>query len=113
TNHYHAKVHLGRAELVGTSYTYSSSYDVGEGWASSDFTPSSVINSAFNNLRPYLGSGAPAPVVGVNAAGNANNQRYYRVSVNGDSIGAQEMHYYDMGRFRKEISPSMLSNGSI
>ncbi|MGZ8559705.1 MAG: hypothetical protein ACXWWC_15285, partial [Chitinophagaceae bacterium] len=30
--YYKAKINAGRAEVVGSSYTYSSSYDIGEGW---------------------------------------------------------------------------------
>lgn len=90
-----SRINAGRAELVGTSYTYSSSYDVGEGWTTSDIGPTQSWSVVLNDLQIYNGTGAPDPVVKVNAAGNAVNQRNIKVKINGDSIFQRVLDYYD------------------
>ena len=106
---YRAKVHGGRAELVGTSYTYSSSYDMGEGNSSADIATGASLNYNFANLRAYLGSDAPAPKAIVQAAGNAVRARRFRVSINSDSIGGATMDYYDHVKYETYFSNALLS----
>jgi hypothetical protein len=72
-NSFKIKINLGRSELVGSSYTYSSSYDSGEGWTSDDIVTGASRSFFFSNLRAYTGAGAPAGTLKVNAAGNAVN----------------------------------------
>jgi hypothetical protein len=106
------KINAGRSEKVGSSFTYSSSYDVGEGWTGGDL--GTGVSSTYNltNLRPYLGAGAPDPVVSVTAAGNAVNPRSFRIKLNGDSVLGQIMDYYDYVKTSRTAPVSLLTSGN-
>ena len=110
--YYKDKINQGRSELVGSSYTYSSSYDYGEGWTSVDIGTGATKAINLPNLVPYTGSGAPDAVVNVNAAGNAVNPRYFKVKLNGDSIYGRSMDYYDYTRSSIPVPVSRISNGA-
>jgi len=109
---YKARLSLGRAEIVGSSYTYSSSYDYGEGWTTGDIGSAASITVNFTNLRPYTGTGAPDASLSVNASGNAVNSRYFRVKVNGDSVMGKQMDYYDYAKVTQPFPGSLISTGS-
>ena len=110
-NYYKLRINPGRSELVGTSYTYSSVYDVGEGWTSNEVTTVPLtVNLA--NLRVYTGAGAPGATLKINAAGNSNTARYVRIKVNGDSIAGPQMNYYDYMKFSKDVPLSLISTGA-
>jgi len=106
------KFNQGRAELVGSSYTYSSSYDYGEGWSSADIGTGAAKTVNLTNLFPYTGAGAPDAVVNVNAAGNAVNPRYFKIKLNGDSIYGRSMDYYDYTRSSVPVPVSRISGGA-
>jgi hypothetical protein len=107
--YYKHRIHSGRSELVGDSYTYSSSYDYGEGWSSYDMGPGANYNNTFGPVYFYNGTGAPAPLIKANVAGNAVHPRYFKVKINGDSVAGQAVNYYDYVKLSTPISPSLLS----
>ncbi|MBC7950113.1 MAG: hypothetical protein H7Y42_19675 [Chitinophagaceae bacterium] len=109
--YFKSRIHAGRAELVGDSYTYSSSYDYGEGWSSEDIGTGASASATHTSLHTYTGPGAPAPTMQLNAAGNAVHPRYYRVSLNGDSIYGQTLNYYDYYKATIPLSISQLAGG--
>lgn len=92
---YRGRINAGRAEVVGTSYTYSSSYDYGEGFTSTEIAGGASTTVTYSSLRPYTGTGAPDPSYLIHASGNAVNPRYFRVTLNGDSIMGPTMDYFD------------------
>lgn len=94
-NYPRTQIHAGRAELVGESFTYSSVYDYGEGWAASDMLANNITNWNNSNMRVYTGAGAPNALLTVHAAGDARNPRYFKVNLNGDSIAGVTMNYYE------------------
>lgn len=110
--YYKDRIHNGRSELVGDSYTYSSSYDYGEGWASNDYAAGATGQNIFTGLRLYSGPGAPGATIKVNAAGNAVHPRYFRVRINGDSVAGQTINYYDYAKVSAPVSLSLLSSGT-
>ncbi|MDP4263024.1 MAG: C25 family cysteine peptidase [Bacteroidota bacterium] len=110
--YYKSKVNSGRSELVGDSYTYSSSYDYGEGWTSVDIANGGTLSASYGSLFPYTGSGAPAPVIKVNAAGNAVHPRYFKVNLNGDSVLGQTLNYYDYAKASAPFNISLINSGS-
>lgn len=107
-----SKINAGRSEKVGSSFTYSSSYDIGEGWIYAEIATGGTTTFNLINLRTYSGAGAPDPVVRINAAGNAVNPRSFRVKLNGDSVLGQTMDYYDYVKASKVIPISLLSTGT-
>ncbi len=110
--YYRNKINNGRAELVGDSYTYSSSYDEGEGWSSNDISNGASLFFAYTNMRPYLGAGAPDATFRVNAAGNAVHARYFRVKLNGDSLYGHQLDYYDMVKGSVAFPVSKINSGT-
>jgi hypothetical protein len=95
TNH-KIRINPGRAELVGTSYTYSSSYDYGEGYTSAELISGGASYAAvYSLMRPYTGAGAPDPEFRIHASGNTVNPRYFRVLLNNDSLMGPTMDYFD------------------
>lgn len=106
------KQHAGRAELVGDAYTYSSSYDRGEGWTSIDIGTGSSVPFVTTPLYPYLGGNAPPPVIKVNAAGNAVHARDFKVTLNGDSIFTASVNYFDLVRASKEVTAAQINTGT-
>ena len=110
--YYKDRLHQGRSELVGSSYTYSSSYEYGEGWTSLDIGTGATKTVNLTNLLPYTGAGAPDAIVNVNAAGNAVNPRYFKVNLNSDSIIGQTMDYYDYARVSATVPVSRISGGT-
>jgi hypothetical protein len=112
--YYTEKINAGRAELVGDSYTYSASYDMGEGYSSADIpnNGSRIFNPT--SLFPYTGAGAPNPILKVNAAGNAVNARYFKVTINSiDSIAAVDVNYYDYVRTQIPLTVAHIAGGSV
>jgi hypothetical protein len=57
---FNVKIHPGRAEIVGDSYTYSASYDSAEGWTTGDISTGATIPTYLFNSLVYTGAGAPA-----------------------------------------------------
>ncbi len=110
--YYKNKINTGRAELVGSSYTYSSSYDAGEGWSSGDIGTNVSVNYNITTLRQYAGAGAPDPLVSITAAGNAVNARNFRVRLNGDSILGVQMDYYNYSKTSRSVPLSSISSGN-
>lgn len=111
-NYIKTRINLGRSEIVGKSSTYSSSYDQGEGYTTNDIAAGASSTTNLTALFPYLGGGAPNPVVKVNATGNAPNARRIGVTLNGDSIYGAAMDYYDYVKGSTQVSVSQISNGT-
>ena len=110
--YYKARINPGRSEVVGSSYTYSSSYDAGEGWASGDIGTGVSVTYNITNLRQYSGVGAPDPIFRITATGNAVNARSFRVRLNGDSILGKAMDYFNYAKASKSVAGSLISSGN-
>jgi hypothetical protein len=107
--YYREKVNGGRAEIVGDSYTYSASYDMGECMSSIDIPANGERVFTPHELYPDLTPGRPNPILKVNAAGNAVNARYFKVSINYDSLTKVDVNYYDYVRAQIPLQLSHLS----
>ncbi|MEI9944358.1 MAG: C25 family cysteine peptidase [Chitinophagaceae bacterium] len=110
--YYKNRMNPGRSEIVGTSYTYSSSYDYGEGWSTGDIGTGATLPLNLPNLFVYTGVGAPDPSIKINAAGNAVFGRYFKVNLNADSIWGQEMNYYDYSKIDIPITIAQISSNT-
>lgn len=109
--YYKEKYFLGFAQIVGDP-VYSSDYENGEGFTSTDIGKNVTKSEVFPNLFPYTGSGAPAPALLINAAGNALNPRAFEVRVNGSLITTQTMDFYDYVKINLPLSISDISSGT-
>lgn len=105
------KYHFGRAEIVG-EYVYSSNYERGEGFTSTDMGVGATRTENFTNLFPYTGSGAPVPELKVNAAGHAYNTRTVEARVNTTLVGSQPMDFFEYIKATFPVALSTISSGS-
>ena len=102
---------LGFAAVVG-EYVYSSAYDKGEGFTSQSFGSNATLTYSFTGLNPFTGAGAPAPVLKINAAGNALNPRNFEVRVNANLVSTQTMDFFDYIKATIPLSLSDISSGT-
>jgi len=118
-NYYKSLLNRGYAAVVG-EYVYSSAYDIGEGWTSSEiysgntpYPPSNLMLSYnLSNLNVYSGPGAPEATYKINASGNALNQRNVIVKLNGDTIINQAMDFFDYIKGSSSGLLSKISSGT-
>ncbi len=105
------RINSGYAAVVG-EYVYSSSYDQGEGWADFDIGTNVTRTNTLLNLSPYNGAGAPAPILRINASGNALNPRQVEVRVNNTLVNTQSIDFFDYKKFSTTLDATLISGGS-
>jgi hypothetical protein len=108
--YYRAQINSGYAVNVG-EYLYSSSYDKGEGWSSSNIGTNGTLSFTFNNLNVYTGS-APDPMFSIAVSGNAIHPRTYRARINGDTILSKSVDYFNAARDSASFSISKLTSNT-
>lgn len=108
---YRDKINLGFGSVVGSTI-YSSAYDLGEGWTSSDLVAGATRNETFTNLFPYTGPGAPAPSVKVNMTGNFDNPRQVEIKVNGSQVGLHTMDFFEYAKVTDPLPTALISGGT-
>jgi len=79
-HNFNNQIHRGVANVAGSEYLYSSSYDIGEMWSSDDVRPSGPLAVTYNDLN--VATAGPAARFRVSAAGSAPNIRTYRAEIN-------------------------------
>lgn len=109
--YYRDRLNPGYAAIVG-EYVYSSSYDQGEGWSSFDLTAGLTKQEGLPYLSTYTGGGSPAPVLNVNASGNALNPRTFEVKVNGNVVATPTMDFFDHIKATIPLTVADISSGS-
>ncbi len=91
SNYFKTQLSPGYAAVVG-SYVYSSSYDIGEGWASADIYPSRRLAAGFGNINLY--TGGPGFSLKFAAVGTALNDRNIQVKVFNTVVDNEPMPYF-------------------
>ncbi len=91
SKNYKDQINPGYASVVGTSYLYSSSYDMGEGWSSRNITPATPLVEQQNY---FVAPGGPAPTFRINAYGAAPNNRRFQVMINGTMLVDNPMNFF-------------------
>ena len=91
SKNYKDQINPGYASVVGTSYIYSSSYDMGEGWSSRNVTPTTPLVEQQNY---FVAPGGPAPIFRINAYGIAPNNRRFQVMINGVMVVDNPMNFF-------------------
>jgi len=110
--YYNNKLHPGYASQVEHEYTYSSSYDAGEGWSSGDIAKDELLTYTENNLAVYTGAEAPGSTVRVNAAGNATNPRQFSVTLNSTLVLNIQMDFFEYSKQSANVATSLLSGNN-
>ena len=108
-NYYKSQQNKGFAAIVG-EYVYSSSYDKGEFWCSTNITPAAPLTTALSNLMVYAGGGNAMLKFG--AFGNTLNARNVQVSVNNNLLVDTVLDYFNDVNFPVSFPASMISLGS-
>ena len=67
---YKSQINKGYAAVIG-EYVYSSSYDIGEGWASNDVFPCCALSKVFSNLNVYTAGPPNSVMFTIGAVGDA------------------------------------------
>lgn len=109
--YYKDKYHFGYAALVGEA-VYSSNYENGEGFTSTNIGANVARTETFSNLVPYIGPDAPAPALKINATGDALNPRRFEVRVNTSLVATHVMDYYDYLKANTPLTVANISSGS-
>ncbi|XVJ66225.1 MAG: hypothetical protein HEQ40_08735 [Lacibacter sp.] len=99
----------GFAAVVG-DYVYSSSYDAGEGYSTTEFRPANPFTFSFPNLG--IAPNGPDATFYYTAAGRALNTRTVRVSINGTQISDREMNYFNIVKDQTTVPYSLISSNS-
>jgi len=102
----------GFAQVVG-EYIYSSSYDIGEFWATDAITPSSPRTDTKGNLFVYTGAGAAYPSIKFGAVGSADNTRTIQVSVNGTTVDNEAMNSFNDLVTTKQVPLGAIGSGTV
>jgi hypothetical protein len=105
------RINPGYAAIVGSAI-YSSNYDQGEGWTSTDIGRNVVRTENFTSLFPYTGSGANTPTLQVVATGNALNPRTFSTKINGTQYDLATMDYFDYVRRLLAFPITAIASGS-
>lgn len=102
-------INPGFAAVIG-EYVYSSSYDKGELFSTSDIRPGSPRTDKQINLAPYLTG--PAAQLKFGAVGNALNTRTVQVSVNSTVVKDSVCDYFNDIIGTAAVPVSTLSTGA-
>ena len=92
---------------AGTVLIYSSSYDIGEGWASFDVFPIRPLSILLTGLNIY--NGGPAGTLKFAMAGTAFNSRNIQVKYNNTYIYEQPLPYFGYVKKTIENIPQSLN----
>ena len=109
--YYKQRINPGYAAIVGSAI-YSSNYDPGEGWTSTDIGFNGNRTENLTGLFPYTGTGANAPTLRVTALGNAMNPRRFSIFVNGTQYDESTMDFFDYKRREVSFPVSVLASGA-
>lgn len=104
---YKRQYNRGYAAIVG-EYVYSSSYEMGEGWASDDAVPCCDLTREFTGLNVFTGGPANSVSFYISAFGNALYTRNLRVKLFNNTIINEPMNYFAVVKRRLDNLPLSL-----
>jgi len=106
-NPYKNLYNRGYAVQVG-EFVYSSSYDIGEGWTSSDVYSVNPLFTNFSNLNVYQAGPANSVSLSIAAVGNTLNARNLRVKFFNNVVMDTQMNYFDTVKRKVDNLPLTL-----
>ncbi|MBL7701257.1 MAG: hypothetical protein JNM14_03325 [Ferruginibacter sp.] len=93
--HYKNQINKGYAAVIG-EYVYSSSYDIGESWASDNIAPCCAASKVLDNINKYTGGPQNNVMFTVTAVGNALNPRDLVCKIQNTQVGGvMPMPYFN------------------
>ena len=108
-NYFKNKINPGLA-LDVSDYLYSSSYDYGEGYTSTDIGTNITNSKAYTGLNVY--AAGPNAQLKINVSGNSSYLRNYRVKINADSILGNQVEGFSYSKDSASFPLSIISAGS-
>jgi Peptidase family C25 len=108
--YFKTQINPGFAQVVG-EYIYSSSYDIGEFWGSTNITPSSSLTDTKSNL--YVYTGGPNASIRFGMVGDADDSRTVELTVNGTVVGDTVMNSFSDWLTTETVPVSLLSSNSL
>ncbi len=115
-NNQQANINRGKATNFG-QYVYSSTYDIGEWWASQDIYPAAPLLVNAGNL--YAAASGPTPVFSFSAAGNSflggagATQRSVTGSINGTVYINQQLTAMGAAVFNTDVPLSAIAASPV
>jgi hypothetical protein len=101
------QINAGFAVNVDHQYLFSSSYDRGEGWTSTEI---GAHAATFTNLFTY--AAGPAGTFSIAVSGNSIETRSFIAKVNNDSITGGPVDYFNDAKTSGSVSASLLAGNS-
>ncbi|MGB4845848.1 MAG: C25 family cysteine peptidase [Ferruginibacter sp.] len=88
-------INRGYAAVLGGTYVYSSSYDIGEGWTTSNIGPCCALSVTLQNINFYAAGPPNSIIYTVSAVGDALLPRELVSKMSGVTIGQKPMPYFN------------------
>jgi hypothetical protein len=103
-------INPGFAQVVG-EYIYSSSYDIGEFWATPSIVPGTPYTDTKSNM--YIYPGGPDGSIKFGMVGTADNPRTVQLTVNGSVIADSTMNSFNDLLTSRPVPLSLISSGTV
>ncbi len=107
---YRNQINPGLYYIVGSDHLFSSSYDKGEGWTSTDIPRNGTLTESLTDL--FVAPSGPATRLKVALTGNAYNARRYKVTINGDSVAGELLPYMNESVKESSFSSTLIASGT-
>jgi hypothetical protein len=107
--YFRTAINPGFAQVVGEAL-YSSAYDMGEFWSSTNIYPGGPLNDSKNNLFVY--SSGPNASIKFGTVGDQPNNRTVAVSVNGTVVGDTVMNSYSDWQSTETVPLSLIAGNT-
>ncbi|MBS1510384.1 MAG: hypothetical protein JST86_06075 [Bacteroidetes bacterium] len=111
--HYKQQINRGYAAILGES-VYSSAFDMGEGWTSSDINQCCALSNVINGTNKYAAGPANSVTFTVNAFGNALYTRDLLAKINNTTVtpASNPMPYFSFHKDTIRNLPLSVINSS-
>ncbi len=106
-------IHLGPYAGAVSEAAISASFEVGEGWTSSEISETNKTRSfQLTNLFPYTGSGAPGARVSLNVVGNSPNSRTVIMQLNNTQVFSHLLSQFTYAKLSTSVPIGTMSGST-
>ena len=109
---YQQRINFGKPVYFG-EYVYSSTYDMGEFWASFDVTPTSPMQLITDSL--YVAGNGPDASLQVSVVGNSflGSNRTVKVDINGNNIISNNLYTINAAILNNPVTVSQINTPTV